>query len=115
MVTPENVQTFVARGQALWKSIYEPHAEKLYNKLGSYHPDFISTSSPAPLPRVPYPNECSHTAAPIFCYRLWTAFEFGFWHYDADADHRRLSRGPRLPRLGPPSLDGFLMLNLTLR
>ncbi len=32
----------MARGQALWASIYEPHAEKLYNKLGSYHPDFIS-------------------------------------------------------------------------
>ncbi|RPD61933.1 hypothetical protein L226DRAFT_571324 [Lentinus tigrinus ALCF2SS1-7] len=40
-VTPENVQEIVARGQALWASIYEPFAEKLYNKLGSYHPDFI--------------------------------------------------------------------------
>lgn len=39
------MEEFVKRGQALWKSIYEPHAEKLYNKLGSYHPDFISTLS----------------------------------------------------------------------
>ena len=43
-VTTENVQEIVARGQALWASIYEPHAEKLYNKLGSYHPDFIGES-----------------------------------------------------------------------
>ncbi|KAH8113378.1 hypothetical protein DFH11DRAFT_1689531 [Phellopilus nigrolimitatus] len=41
-VTPSNVNEFVHRGSALWKSIYEPHAEKLYNKLGSYHPDFIT-------------------------------------------------------------------------
>jgi len=41
-VTPANVDMFVNRGQALWKNIYEPHAEKLYNKLGSYHPDFIT-------------------------------------------------------------------------
>ena len=27
---------------ALWKSIYEPHAVKLYDKLGALHPDFIS-------------------------------------------------------------------------
>jgi len=26
---------------ALWKSIYQPHADKLHDKLGSYHPDFI--------------------------------------------------------------------------
>lgn len=44
MVTPENVETFVERGRALWKSIYAPHDEKLYNKLGALHPDFISTS-----------------------------------------------------------------------
>lgn len=31
----------MARGKALWRSIYEPHADKLYGKLGSYHPDFI--------------------------------------------------------------------------
>lgn len=40
-VNTENVQEIVARGQKLWDSIYEPHAEKLWNKLGSYHPDFI--------------------------------------------------------------------------
>ncbi|CDO74054.1 Glycoside Hydrolase Family 128 protein [Trametes cinnabarina] len=40
-VTRENVDEIVARGEALWASIYEPHAEKLRNKLGSYHPDFI--------------------------------------------------------------------------
>ncbi|OCH88309.1 hypothetical protein OBBRIDRAFT_795358 [Obba rivulosa] len=41
IATPENVEEIKARGRALWASIYEPHAEKLYNKLGSYHPDFI--------------------------------------------------------------------------
>jgi len=40
---PESIELIKARGQALWNSIYEPHAVKLYNKLGSYHPDFIST------------------------------------------------------------------------
>ncbi|KAI0771862.1 hypothetical protein BD413DRAFT_692187 [Trametes elegans] len=40
-VTSENVDEIVARGNALWASIYVPHAEKLRNKLGSYHPDFI--------------------------------------------------------------------------
>ncbi|KZT72593.1 hypothetical protein DAEQUDRAFT_809035 [Daedalea quercina L-15889] len=41
VATPENVEAIKARGQALWDSIYEPHAVKLYNKLGGYHPDFI--------------------------------------------------------------------------
>ncbi|KDQ64749.1 hypothetical protein JAAARDRAFT_684561 [Jaapia argillacea MUCL 33604] len=40
--TTENIDEIVARGEALWKSIYEPHAVKLYNKLGAYHPDFIA-------------------------------------------------------------------------
>jgi len=40
--SPATLDTFLARGRALWKSIYTPHDEKLYNKLGSYHPDFIS-------------------------------------------------------------------------
>lgn len=44
MATPENIEAIKARGQALWDSIYEPHAVKLYNKLGGYHPDFIGTS-----------------------------------------------------------------------
>ena len=39
--TSENIEATVARGKALWRSIYEPHAEKLHDKLGSYHPDFI--------------------------------------------------------------------------
>jgi len=41
IATPENVEAIKARGQALWDSIYQPHAVKLYNKLGGYHPDFI--------------------------------------------------------------------------
>ncbi|KAF7355183.1 hypothetical protein MSAN_01434000 [Mycena sanguinolenta] len=40
--TPENIVSTVERGKALWRSIYTPHAEKLHDKLGSYHPDFIS-------------------------------------------------------------------------
>ncbi|TFK29305.1 hypothetical protein FA15DRAFT_664232 [Coprinopsis marcescibilis] len=40
--TPETVEQTWARGRALWDSVYTPHADKLYNKLGSYHPDFIS-------------------------------------------------------------------------
>lgn len=44
MATPENIEAIKARGQALWDTIYEPHAVKLYNKLGGYHPDFIGMS-----------------------------------------------------------------------
>ncbi|KAF7352919.1 hypothetical protein MVEN_01259200 [Mycena venus] len=40
--TSENIAATVERGKALWRSIYTPHAEKLHDKLGSYHPDFIS-------------------------------------------------------------------------
>ena len=39
--SPANITTINERGHALWKSIYEPHAVKLYDKLASYHPDFI--------------------------------------------------------------------------
>ena len=69
--TPENVETIVARGRGLWASIYEPHAEKLYNKLGGYHPDFIGECPPDPdwpsAPRGPsFPFSCStrHTCYP---------------------------------------------------
>jgi len=34
------VATISERGERLWRSIYEPHADKLINKLGIYHPDF---------------------------------------------------------------------------
>jgi len=40
--TSENIESTVKRGRALWDSIYAPHAVKLHDKLGSYHPDFIS-------------------------------------------------------------------------
>ncbi|KAI0346749.1 hypothetical protein BDW22DRAFT_1350999 [Trametopsis cervina] len=40
--TPENIDEIVSRGKGLWSSIYTPHAEKLHDKLGSYHPDFIA-------------------------------------------------------------------------
>ncbi|KAJ7179298.1 hypothetical protein C8R46DRAFT_1073293 [Mycena filopes] len=40
--TSENIEATVERGKALWRSIYTPHAEKLHDKLGSYHPDFIA-------------------------------------------------------------------------
>lgn len=39
---PLNIEATIERGMALWKSIYEPHAVKLYNKLGDFHPDFIA-------------------------------------------------------------------------
>ena len=42
--TPENINAITANGMALWNSIYEPHAVKLYEKLGSYYPDFMCTS-----------------------------------------------------------------------
>ena len=41
--TSENIESTVKRGKALWNSIYTPHADKLHDKLGSYHPDFICT------------------------------------------------------------------------
>jgi len=40
--TPQTIEATVARGMTLWNSIYQPHAVKLYNKLGDLHPDFIS-------------------------------------------------------------------------
>jgi len=42
ILTPHNVESTLARGGTLWNSIYAPHADKLRDKLGSYHPDFIS-------------------------------------------------------------------------
>jgi hypothetical protein len=44
---PENIEAIIARGTALWNSIYEPHAVKLHDKLASYHPDLVCMS---PLP-----------------------------------------------------------------
>ena len=41
--TPNNIEEIKTRGQTLWNTIYEPHAKKLADKLGSYHPDFIGT------------------------------------------------------------------------
>ncbi|PPQ77339.1 hypothetical protein CVT25_010921 [Psilocybe cyanescens] len=38
----DNIESIVTRGKGLWNSIYAPHADKLHDKLGSYHPDFIS-------------------------------------------------------------------------
>lgn len=40
--TPDNVQSIVTTGRALWDDIYTPFADKLHDKLGSYHPDFIA-------------------------------------------------------------------------
>ncbi len=37
----DNVADILARGRALWSTIYTPYAEKLYDKLGALHPDFI--------------------------------------------------------------------------
>jgi len=42
-VNPENINDIIARGKALWNSIYEPHDIKLHEKLASYHPDLICT------------------------------------------------------------------------
>ncbi|KAJ3887577.1 hypothetical protein GG344DRAFT_90428 [Lentinula edodes] len=42
LATPENIEATVTRGKALWDSIYAPHADKLHDKLGAYHPDFIA-------------------------------------------------------------------------
>ncbi|PPQ74907.1 hypothetical protein CVT26_011402 [Gymnopilus dilepis] len=38
----DDIESIVTRGKDLWKSIYTPHADKLHDKLGSYHPDFIA-------------------------------------------------------------------------
>ena len=47
---PENIKAIIARGNALWNSIYEPHAVKLHDKLASYHPDLICR-----FPLLPFP------------------------------------------------------------
>ncbi|KAF9535090.1 hypothetical protein CPB83DRAFT_843452 [Crepidotus variabilis] len=38
---PDNIESIVKRGKALWNGIYVPFEDKLYDKLGAYHPDFI--------------------------------------------------------------------------
>jgi len=40
-IQSDDVHLAVARGRMLWNDIYRPFAEKLHDKLGSYHPDFI--------------------------------------------------------------------------
>jgi hypothetical protein len=40
-IQSDDVHLVVARGRLLWNDIYKPFAEKLQNKLASYHPDFI--------------------------------------------------------------------------
>ncbi|KAG5636516.1 hypothetical protein H0H81_007775 [Sphagnurus paluster] len=42
LATSGTIESTIMRGQALWNSIYAPHADKLHDKLGVYHPDFIS-------------------------------------------------------------------------
>ncbi|EPS26484.1 hypothetical protein PDE_01421 [Penicillium oxalicum 114-2] len=37
--TPDNIAAISARGHALWDSIYRPFEKKLYQKLGTSHPD----------------------------------------------------------------------------
>ena len=39
--TSDSIESIVTRGRGLWNAIYQPHADKLHDKLGSYHPDFI--------------------------------------------------------------------------
>jgi len=43
--TSDNIESIVTRGRGLWNAIYQPHADKLHDKLGSYHPDFICKSN----------------------------------------------------------------------
>ena len=64
--TPENIEEITARGKALWASIYQPHAQKLHDKLGSYHPDFIGQ----------YALTTSLIAA-AFPNLVWAALTFG--------------------------------------
>lgn len=69
----ENIEATVQRGMDLWKSIYEPHAVKLYDKLGALHPDFISTYSFPSLPRgliyppLPVDDNLSHRLVYMTC------------------------------------------------
>ncbi|KAI4726906.1 hypothetical protein E4T49_05348 [Aureobasidium sp. EXF-10728] len=37
--SPTNISSMSARGEALWKSIYDPFDKKLYSKLADSHPD----------------------------------------------------------------------------
>jgi hypothetical protein len=47
-LSPANTEELLQRGRALWDSIYEPHADKLYHKLHSYHPDLMCESHASP-------------------------------------------------------------------
>lgn len=66
---PQTIEATLARGMALWNSIYEPHARKLYDRLGALHPDFITFIIQAygtvlsPLPRVTAPEQGNLTRA----------------------------------------------------
>ena len=60
----EDKDAIAARGRILWNSVYDPYANKLHDKLSSYHPDFmgeytrahVTTFSTPPLCFIPYPS-----------------------------------------------------------
>lgn len=84
--TPENIEEIKARGQALWNSIYEPHAKKLADKLGAYHPDFIGTSEP--------PTSPSHNTRPSLSVHSLLSLAPLRWVSSAPPSHRFPSRFP---------------------
>lgn len=46
-ISNKSVTELSSRGIHLFKSIYDPHTEKLLKKLGSYHPDFPGSVFPS--------------------------------------------------------------------
>lgn len=44
-IQSDDIDLVVSRGKLLWDDIYRPFAEKLHDKLASYHPDFIGKCS----------------------------------------------------------------------
>jgi hypothetical protein len=53
IIRTEDKDAIVARGRILWNSIYDPYADKLHDKLSSYHPDFMGEYMRAHITTIP--------------------------------------------------------------
>ena len=82
------MDAIVARGRILWNSIYEPHADKLHDKLSSYHPDFM--------------GEYTRTHVVKFFISLFVSFIVSFVRDRSDQRPRSVLHAP-LPHWRPVS------------
>ena len=64
----EDKDAIVARGRILWNSIYDPYADKLHDKLSSYHPDFMGEYTRTHNHRIFHPSSLFHSLS-LVCSR----------------------------------------------